>query len=311
MSKKPHDFDHDHLLEAVALVVVDVQERLLPAMADPETFIDRIAFSIEAAKLFGVKVIFTEQVPEKLGPTLPGLRKLAPEARVFRKSTFSAFQAAGIQDYLRDLNIYHLLIGGLETGVCIYQTALQATDLELDVTLLSDCLTSRRPEDDAFILPALTRNECHVLPSETVFYSMIADARNPRFRAYSELVKKAHAIRQGEDAGPAEKKEPKKPVRGKQPDESVGKQPAATRQPRPKATRKTGGRNQPGKVQEPTRKAADRATPEPVEAGEMASGKTTTRKPRRRRRTTADRKKKGEDPTGPAKGRTRKIPDPD
>ena len=123
---------------------------------------------------------------------------MVPNARVFRKSSFSALQANGLQDYLRELNIYHLLVCGLETPVCVYQTALQAIDLDLDTTLLSDCLASRRPEDDAFILPSLTRGGTHILPAETVFYSMLADANHPRFRAFSDLVKRHDALRRGE-----------------------------------------------------------------------------------------------------------------
>lgn len=206
--------ENDHLLDAVALLVLDVQERLLPAMADAETFTDRVAFAIEAARHFKLQVIFTEQVPEKLGPTLPRLRKLAPNAPVFKKSSFSALQAPGLQDYLRDQNIYHLLVCGLETPVCVYQTALQAADLDHDTTLLSDCLASRRPEDDAYVLPALTRGGCHLLPSETVFYSMVADADRPVFRGYSELVKHYDALRHGEQPSePEEKSARQEPAR--------------------------------------------------------------------------------------------------
>jgi nicotinamidase-related amidase len=285
MAKAAQNSDHDHLLDAVALVVVDVQERLLPAMADPEVFTDRVAFSIEAAKLFGLKIIFTEQVPEKLGRTPPRLKMLAPKARVFSKSSFSAFQAKGIQDYLRDLNIYHLLICGLETGVCIYQTALQASDLELDVTLLSDGLTSRRPEDDAFVLPSLTRNGCHILPSETVFYSMVADAQNPRFRAYSELVKKYHAIRQGLTPPPPKQKESQKPAKKAKPEEPADRQPPSHQEPKRKQAPK---RDRNRKRSQPVREtpAGKKATtpPETRGKGEKPPEEATLKKPRHRRR---------------------------
>lgn len=302
--------DHDHLLDAVALVVVDVQERLLPAMADPEAFTDRVAFAIEAAKVFGLKIIFTEQVPEKLGRTPPRLKKLAPNARVFSKSSFSALQSDGLQDYLRDLNIYHLLICGLETGVCIYQTALQASDLELDATLLSDCLTSRRPEDDAFVLPSLTRNGCHILPSETVFYSMVADAENPKFRAYSDLVKKYHAIRHGEVPLPSKKKESRKPTAKTKPEAPVETLPPTPVAPeKKKAPRKVRSRKRSQAVREVPEKEKVTATPETKRAGETASEQTPSRKPNRRRRTTRSRQKQGGDSQEPARRPRNKTSD--
>jgi nicotinamidase-related amidase len=275
--------DHDHLLDAVALVVIDLQEGLLPVMANPEAFTDRVAFSIEASKLFGLEIIFTEQVPEKLGRTLPRLKKLAPKAHVFSKSSFSALQANGIQDTLRDLNIYHLLICGLETGVCIYQTALHAADLELDTTLLSDCLASRRPEDDAFILPALTRNGCHVLPSETVFYSMVADAESPRFHAFSELVKKYHAIRKGEGSTlPKEKKAPepneKKKIAG-----PTLKHPIYSKEEETKVAKKVCTRDRSQRVQRAPVEKKNITKPKAKRAGEARSEKTTARKHKRRR----------------------------
>jgi len=306
MVKADQDSAHDHLLDAVALVVVDVQERLLPAMADSEAFTDRVAFSIEAAKVFGLKIIFTEQVPEKLGRTPSRLMKLAPKARVFSKSSFSAFQAEGIQDYLRDLNIYHLLICGLETGVCIYQTALQASDLELDATLLSDCLTSRRPEDDAFVLPSLTRNGCHILPSETVFYSMVADAENPRFRAYSELVKKYHAIRQGEISLPPKQKESRKPAKKAKPEAPAEKHPPSHEKPERKQSPK---RDRSRKRSQPVRGAPadENATvpPETKGTGEKPPEESTSRKPRHRRRATRSNQK----PAGEAQRRAKRRTD--
>jgi nicotinamidase-related amidase len=298
--------ENDHLLDAVALLVLDVQERLLPAMADAEAFTDRVAFAIEAARHFKLKVIFTEQVPEKLGPTLPRLRQLAPGARVFKKSSFSALQATGLQDYLRDQNIYHLLICGLETPVCVYQTALQAADLDHDTTLLSDCLASRRPEDDAFVLPALTRSGCHLLPSETVFYSMVADASRPVFRGFSELVKRHDAIRSGErppesDKEPVDQKpvksEPKpKPARKKrtrskkpaEPDPLPQSAEPVEGRPPPSVKRSRGRRRKTPKPEEATEKPETKAEAEPIAMVTVETNPETeekeVRKPRRRKR---------------------------
>ena len=188
MAREPHR--SSEILDAVALLVVDMQDAFLNVMPDRDAVLRRTALAIEAARAFGIKVIFTEQAPAKLGPTHADLLALAPEARVFAKNEFSALLAEGLQEYLRRINVYHLLLAGIETPICIYQTALHAQDNDLDVTLLSDCTTGRRPEDCVIVMEALSRAECHVLPAETVFYSMLGSSLNPRFAHFTRIVKR-------------------------------------------------------------------------------------------------------------------------
>ncbi|MGH8017477.1 MAG: isochorismatase family protein [Opitutaceae bacterium] len=177
------------ILEAVALLVVDMQEAFLNTIVEGESVLRRCTFAIEAARTLGIRVLFTEQVPEKLGPTLPALREAAPDARMFLKNTFSALGANGLVEHLRKTGVYHLLIAGIETPVCVYQTALHAQDSDFDVTILSDCVGARRPDDARIVLQALAGASCHVLPAETVYYSMLGNSAHRVFPAYTELVK--------------------------------------------------------------------------------------------------------------------------
>ncbi len=178
------------ILDAVALLVVDMQSSFLDIIEGAAMVVERCGFAIEAARALGLRVLFTEQVPAKLGPTEPRLRALVPNARVFAKSTFSALQAEGLLEYLRRQGIYHLVVAGIEVPVCIYQTALHAVDSDLDVTVLSDCVTGRRLDDCLVTLEALTRAHCHLLPAEAVFYSMLGNAGHPLFPAFNALVKR-------------------------------------------------------------------------------------------------------------------------
>ena len=83
----------------------------------------------------------------------------------------------------------HLLICGLETQICVYQTALDALRAGLHVTILSDAVGARRPADAAVCLDALGRAGAHVLPGETVFYALLGDVQHPFFKTYTQLVK--------------------------------------------------------------------------------------------------------------------------
>ena len=172
------------------LLCVDLQPVFLRAISHGEYVRRRCEFAVAAARGLELPIVFTEQVPQKLGGTAPELLALAPNARVFAKDTFSALADSRVGTALHpDAGVQHLLLCGIETPVCIYQTAIDALAAEMTVTLLSDCVGARRTEDSAACLTALARAGVHVLPAETVFYAMLHDVKHPFFKAYTQLVK--------------------------------------------------------------------------------------------------------------------------
>lgn len=177
-------------LAGVLLLCIDLQPAFLKVIPENDTLLKRCAFVIEAAAGLGIRIAFTEQLPRKLGGTAPELLALAPGADMHAKNTFSVFADDGINDALRSLDIEHIILCGIETPVCIYQTALGALDANLQVTVLTDAIGARRPTDAAICLGALARAGVHLLPAETVFYALLHDAGHPFFKGYTQLVKK-------------------------------------------------------------------------------------------------------------------------
>lgn len=188
MPKDPQD--RNELINSVALLVLDAQDCFIETLDDKKKFISRCAFAIDAARALGIRTLVTEQVPQKLGHTNERLLKRARSPRVFHKQSFSALNAPGIERYLRDNEIYHLIVCGLETPVCVYQTGLQAVDEDIDITFLVDALGCRREEDAPYALDALRALGCQVLPTESLFYSLLADVTHPSFKVYNSIVKR-------------------------------------------------------------------------------------------------------------------------
>jgi nicotinamidase-related amidase len=175
------------------LLCVDMQPKFIAAVARGPEVQRRCEFALAAASGLGLPVAFTEQVPDKLGPTAPSLLALAPTAAIWAKTAFSALADAVIRDaLLQQRQVHHLILCGIETSVCVYQTAIAALGHGLHVTILSDAVGARRPDDARVCLDALARAGVYVLPSETVFYAMLGDVGHPFFRAYTRLVKAAH-----------------------------------------------------------------------------------------------------------------------
>ena len=174
-----------------ALIIIDMQEAFLRTIPGSRELLSRCCFASEAAKLMEVPVFLTEQVPDKLGSLHPELKAAASQGRVFEKSAFSALNSSALLSSLRNGQFNHLLLGGLETSICVYQTAIQALQERFEVTLLTDCIGARRANDELAVLDYLKREKrCHLLPSETIFYSLLGGADHPSFRTFTSLVKK-------------------------------------------------------------------------------------------------------------------------
>jgi nicotinamidase-related amidase len=179
-------------LEGALLLCLDLQPAFLRAVADGPAVLGRCRFAVEAARLLSVPVAFTEQVPAKLGGTDPGLLVLAGPAEVHAKDRFSALApgSPAREALTSSRPVEHLLLCGIETPICVFQTAVDALQAAIPVTVLSDCVGARRPGDARACLEALARAGAHVLPSETVFYSVLGGAAHPLFRPFTELVKR-------------------------------------------------------------------------------------------------------------------------
>lgn len=171
------------------LLCVDLQPAFLSVIVDHEKITRRCAFAIQAAVGLNLDVVFTEQVPAKLGATSPTLLSLAPGAAVFGKNSFSALADAAVRESFESRQVEHVLLCGIETPVCVYQTAIDLLANGQHVTILSDCVGARRPVDATVCLEALARAGAHILPAETVFYSLLRDATHPFFKTYTKLVK--------------------------------------------------------------------------------------------------------------------------
>lgn len=175
----------------LGLLLIDFQDPFLNLIPDRDRLLKRTSFAVEAASLLGCSLAITEQLPAKLGNTTATLKQILPEnTPVFDKNTFSAMEADGLGRWIESNQIDHLLLVGLETSVCIYQTAVQALGDDIGVTLLADCISQRRPEDRKPVLKQLLSMDAHILPSETIFYSLLGGAAHPQFREFTQIVKR-------------------------------------------------------------------------------------------------------------------------
>ncbi len=178
-------------IDGALLLCLDLQPVFLRAVGNGAQVQRRCAFALAAARGLGIPVAFTEQVPAKLGGTEPALLALVASPEVHAKDSFSALAAGtavrGAVTGGRDIE--HLILCGVETPICVFQTAVDAVQAGIAVTVLADCVGARRETDARTCLEALARAGAHILPAETVFYSILGGSAHPFFRDFTELVK--------------------------------------------------------------------------------------------------------------------------
>jgi nicotinamidase-related amidase len=171
--------------EASALLVIDFQSRLMPAIEDAAAAVANARRLLDAAELLGVPVLFTEQNADGLGPTMPELR--SPAAPVFHKMTFDACRMPGFVDALpagRDL-----VVAGCETHVCVLQTVLGLLSAGRQVYLVRDAVGSRRAESKETAIRRLERHGAEIVTTEMVLFEWLRTAGDPRLRRIIDLVR--------------------------------------------------------------------------------------------------------------------------
>jgi nicotinamidase-related amidase len=176
--------------EKAVLIVVDVQQRLVPSM-DPAVY-DRVRRSIDCvvrgAELLGVPVVATEQYPKGLGPTVPELAA-ACAGQVIEKLTFGSCGEPVFRDYLRELGRSQVMVTGMEAHVCVYQTVLGLLEAGYRVHLLRDAICSRGKTDYLAALDNAKFAGAVVTTAEMALFQLLRTAATPEFKAVSALIK--------------------------------------------------------------------------------------------------------------------------
>lgn len=173
----------------LAGLILDVQPRLLGALAKEDSLLDSVKTFAQSMKILGVPLCVTEQVPEKLGPTEEGVDEACRGSTKLPKDTFSAFGCEEFEQWLAKNETTHLLLSGIETPICVYLTAVDALRRKMEVTVLTDCVGCRRESDGEWALRKLERAGCHLLPLESLLYAMLGSAQHDEFRSISKLIR--------------------------------------------------------------------------------------------------------------------------
>lgn len=174
------------------LVVIDVQERLLPVIRDHLSVAASIRFLLDVAAILQVSAVVTEQYPKGLGPTVALLRNHPSTVATLEKLKFSA--AATLQEHPR-LGAQQIVLAGIETHICVQQTALELCDKGFQVFVAADGVGSRHAIDHQWALHRMADAGVIITTAEAIAFEWCERAGTDSFKALSRLVRDRDALR--------------------------------------------------------------------------------------------------------------------
>lgn len=176
--------------DKAVLVVIDIQERLVPAM--PEKVYKRLRETVkmlaQAAKLLDVPVVTTEQYPKGIGHTVPELADSCCD-KVVEKVSFGCCGEPAFLEAIKETGRTQVIVTGMEAHVCVYQTVLGLLEDGYHVHLLSDAVCSRNKNDYLSGVANASQAGAVVATAETVLFQMLKESTHEQFKAISKFVK--------------------------------------------------------------------------------------------------------------------------
>ncbi len=172
-----------------ALLVVDVQQRLWAAMHEKDELERNVVRMVKGSQILGVPVLWTEQNPKGLGPTLPQVAELLNESEPVTKLSFSCCGEPLFLAKLQSLDRKQILVTGIEAHVCVYQTVADLLQMDYEVQVIADAVASRTPQNRDIGLERCRELGAIITSTETVLFELLRKAEGDAFKQMLNVVK--------------------------------------------------------------------------------------------------------------------------
>lgn len=176
-------------IDKTAFVLIDVQEKLSRVMHEKEELFANLQKLIKGMKLLDIPIVVTEQNPNGLGPTVPDIAPLLSDVKPVIKFSFSCCDEEQFIREVEKLNRKQILLAGIETHVCVYQTAVDLLKAGYEVHAVVDGVSSRTPENKNLALDKMKSEGAKLTGVEIALFELLRTAKHPKFKEMSQIVK--------------------------------------------------------------------------------------------------------------------------
>lgn len=172
-----------------ALVVIDIQDKLAPTIHGIDGVVRHAGLLMDCASALGMPILITEQYPAGLGPTIPAILDKARSAERIEKTTFSCCRAPAFMQALETLGRPQIILAGIETHVCVFQTAADLIEHSYRVQAVSDAVSSRTESNRTIGLERMRHAGAEVTSFESVIFELLETSNRPEFKQILKLMK--------------------------------------------------------------------------------------------------------------------------
>ena len=171
------------------LTLIDVQEKLVPLMENNTQFVENLVILVKGAQLLDIPIIWMEQLPDKLGPTIPEIKNIMKDQSPIVKNVFSCGNSDAYISILNNYDPDEVILCGIETHVCVYQTAIDLLSIGKDVQVVADAVTSRKKLNHDIGLQRISEKGGQLTTFELLLFEEQRIAVGDRFRSLIQLIK--------------------------------------------------------------------------------------------------------------------------
>lgn len=175
--------------ENTGLVIVDMQEKLMAVMGRKDRVVDRAVKLIHLARVFDLPIILTEQNPKGLGPTLPAIREHLPTYGPIEKQEFNCLQVKAFNKRLEEVRLHHIILIGVETHICIFQTCVSLLERGYRVHIPHQAVDSRTTDNRDIGLTLMRDAGAVITSAETLIFQLLKKAGTEEFKKMLPHVK--------------------------------------------------------------------------------------------------------------------------
>ncbi|MFT5088093.1 MAG: nicotinamidase-related amidase [Candidatus Latescibacterota bacterium] len=172
-----------------ALVLIDIQGKLASLMHDKETLYANLQKLIKGAQALELPILWLEQYPKGLGPTIAEIAELLEGQEPLAKTCFSAYGLDEFRQALRQTQRRQIVLAGIETHICVYQTARDLLDDDFYVEIVADAVSSRTPQNNAIGLEKMLHCGAQITSVEMCLFELLQRAGGAQFKEIAALVK--------------------------------------------------------------------------------------------------------------------------
>ena len=176
-------------LKSTVLVIIDVQGKLAQIMHDRDTLFNNLHILVSGVKLLNIPIIWMEQVPDKLGSTIPEIKDVLIDQKPIIKDVFSCMKNEEFNNQIKRINPNDIILAGIESHICVYQTAMDLLEKKYNVHIVADAISSRISENKELGIERMLLEGAMKTSVEMLLFEIQGEAKGDRFRQISKLVK--------------------------------------------------------------------------------------------------------------------------